>query len=177
MTTPDAALLWAREQAADDEWPQYAELIRSGKLDDIGEVSDRAEAHRAGQSANAERVAALTAKCEGQDRMLMVAGEALTAMQAERDAALVKLRLEIADHLNTQEERDAAVAEVAQMRRALQPFARAGTLFTGEPGMLDYDQCIYRPAAGDLYALSGDDLRRARIAYAAGAHKETTDGR
>ena len=50
MTTPDAALLWAREQAADDEWPQYAELIRSGKLDDIGEVSDRAEAFRAGQA-------------------------------------------------------------------------------------------------------------------------------
>jgi hypothetical protein len=48
MTTPDEALLWARETAA----PHHGH----------NRTMDRAEAYRAGQSANAERVAVLEAE-------------------------------------------------------------------------------------------------------------------
>jgi hypothetical protein len=136
MTTPDAALLWAREQAADDEWPQYAELIRSGKLDDIGEVSDRAEAHRAGQAhANAERVAVL---------------------EAENARLREALRLEIAVHLNTQEERDAAVGDAAAKESQIVAWLEEYGNHEPEPN------CVRCGIARDIEA---------------GAHKETTDGR
>lgn len=49
---------------------------------------------------------------------------------------------------------------------ALRPFAKAGELFPGAPGELEFDQCIYNPAAGVEYSLCGDDLRRARITFA-----------
>ena len=52
--------------------------------------------------------------------------------------------------------------EVARLRGALEPFAKAGELFHGPP--TDFDQCIYAPAAGDEYALSGNHLRQARAA-------------
>lgn len=51
---------------------------------------------------------------------------------------------------------------------ALRPFAKAGELFPGAPGECGFDQCIYNPAAGAEYSLCGDDLRRARIAFAEG---------
>lgn len=56
-------------------------------------------------------------------------------------------------------ERDALEAENERLRKALEPFAKAGELFPGEDD--DFDQCIYKPAAGDEYALCGNHLRAA----------------
>lgn len=55
------------------------------------------------------------------------------------------------------------------LQKALRPFAKAGELFDGPP--VDFDQCIYNPAAGSEYALSGNDLRKARTTLA-----ETQEG-
>ena len=52
--------------------------------------------------------------------------------------------------------------ENARLREALQPFAKAGELFT-ERSMFS-DQLVYLPAAGEAYQIVGDDLRRARAA-------------
>lgn len=57
-------------------------------------------------------------------------------------------------------ELEALRKRVAELEKALEPFAKAGELFPGEDA--DFDQCIYRPAAGDEYALSGNHLRAAR---------------
>lgn len=61
---------------------------------------------------------------------------------------------------------EAMEAENQRLREALRPFANAGTLFDGLPGEVEFDQCIYSPAAGKEYSLCGDDLRRARAALA-----------
>lgn len=58
MTTPDEAMLWARNEAAkdaSDEW--LARMTVEGRRDDALAVSCRAIGYRAGQSADAERVA------------------------------------------------------------------------------------------------------------------------
>lgn len=60
----------------------------------------------------------------------------------------------------------AALGRIAELEAALSPFAKAGDLFSGEPGSVEFDQCIYAPAAGAEYNLCGDDLRRARAALA-----------
>ena len=52
--------------------------------------------------------------------------------------------------------------KLREAMEALEPFAKAGMLFEGDPGETDFDQCIYKPAAGPEYSLCGDDLRRAR---------------
>ena len=49
----------------------------------------------------------------------------------------------------------------ARVREVVGPFAKAGELF-GHRLSEEYDQCIYRPAAGDEYSLCGDHLRAAR---------------
>jgi hypothetical protein len=112
MTTPDEALLWARERDAqryeEFEVPALAQMSREGGNDSC-EVLDLAEAYRAGQSANAERVAVLTA------------------------------------------ERDAAVAEVAQIVAWL----RAGGIYANGHG------------GPSTYAM----FRNVADAIAAGAHK------
>jgi hypothetical protein len=69
---------------------------------------------------------------------------------------------EAIEKLKAQANREYNRAE--RLREALEPFARAGELFTGPP--TDFDQCIYAPAAGNRYALSGNDLRKAREAMA-----------
>jgi hypothetical protein len=54
-------------------------------------------------------------------------------------------------------------AELERKTEALRPFAKAGELFA--PRDADsYDQCIYSPAAGEEYYLTGDHLRQARAA-------------
>lgn len=55
---------------------------------------------------------------------------------------------------------EALEGEKARLLEALLPFAKAGELFPPR-GPESYDECIYRPAAGEEYYLSGDDLRRA----------------
>lgn len=57
-----------------------------------------------------------------------------------------------------------AADEIERLREALKPFAHTGKLFPGPPGIVEFDQLIYMPAAGSQYLLSGDDLRRARAA-------------
>lgn len=54
--------------------------------------------------------------------------------------------------------------EVQALVDALQPFARSGVLFPEPPRTVQYDLCIYAPAAGSEYSLHGDDLRTARAA-------------
>ena len=50
-----------------------------------------------------------------------------------------------------------------EQRRALEPFAKAASLFdTGD--YVNHDACIYRPAAGDEYSLSSGHLLAARAA-------------
>lgn len=61
-------------------------------------------------------------------------------------------------------DRDRLAADLAVAREALEPFAKAGKLFPEPPGTVDYDQCIYAPAAGREYDLCGEHLRRARAA-------------
>jgi hypothetical protein len=70
----------------------------------------------------------------------------------------------------------AALSQPAPVREAveaLEPFAKAGELFP-DPAP-EFDQCIYSPAAGDEYSLSGNDLRRARKALAS-LRERPTDG-
>lgn len=55
----------------------------------------------------------------------------------------------------------AAEAKVARMGEALKPFAKAGELVGTDA---TYDFWAYRPAAGDEYGISGNDLARARSA-------------
>lgn len=55
-------------------------------------------------------------------------------------------------------------AEVERKDAALKPFAKAGELFPGAVGTVEFDQCIYAPAAGPEYSLCGDHLRAARAA-------------
>lgn len=62
--------------------------------------------------------------------------------------------------------KEAAEAQRDEALKALEPFAKAGELFPGED--VDFDQCIYRPAAGDEYALYGNHLRAARRALEGG---------
>lgn len=52
---------------------------------------------------------------------------------------------------------------VRALMAALEPFAKAGELFTA-PAVDGYDQCVYAPAAGQEYAISGNHLRAARDA-------------
>lgn len=54
--------------------------------------------------------------------------------------------------------------ELLAMVDAMRPFARSGKLFPEPPGTVEFDQCIYNPAAGTEYSLCGDNLRAARIA-------------
>jgi hypothetical protein len=50
-----------------------------------------------------------------------------------------------------------------EQRRALEPFAKAASLFdTGD--YVNHDACIYRPAAGDEYSLNSGHLLAARAA-------------
>jgi hypothetical protein len=50
-----------------------------------------------------------------------------------------------------------------EQRRALEPFAKAATLFdTGD--YVNHDACLYRPAAGDEYSLNSGHLLAARAA-------------
>lgn len=79
-------------------------------------------------------------------------------------------------------ERDALRAEVERLRTvierlqdALTPFSRAGALFSGAPGDAEFDQCIYKPAAGNEYSICGDDLRRARAALKGASHDAAGD--
>ena len=66
----------------------------------------------------------------------------------------------------------AALAEEnRRLREALQPFAKAGELFPEAPGSVEFDQAIYKPAAGDEWSLCGDDLRRARAALSSTGEK------
>ena len=51
-----------------------------------------------------------------------------------------------------------------EVRRVLKPFAKAGELFLDENP--EFDSCVYRPAAGDEYSISGSDLARARALLA-----------
>lgn len=52
----------------------------------------------------------------------------------------------------------------AELEDGLRPFAKAGELFP--PRTPDsFNEGVYRPAAGDEYAISGDDLRRARALF------------
>jgi hypothetical protein len=70
--------------------------------------------------------------------------------------------------LRAEQERDEAYER-------LKPFAKAGELFQPRaPG--DYDQCIYAPAAGPEYNLTGDHLRAARdlVRRLAGPEKDRT---
>lgn len=55
---------------------------------------------------------------------------------------------------------------VDELVQALVPFVRAAELFPEPPGSVEFDICIYAPAAGKEYNLCGDDLRRARAALA-----------
>lgn len=58
---------------------------------------------------------------------------------------------------------EAAEARLAEAMRVIEPFAKAGELFPNvSPGEIEYDQCVYLPAAGDEYALKGSHLRAAR---------------
>lgn len=66
-----------------------------------------------------------------------------------------------ADALTAEQERIEALEE------ALRPFAKSGELFPEEPGTVEFDICVYRPAKGREWGLCGDDLRRARAALAA----------
>jgi hypothetical protein len=52
-----------------------------------------------------------------------------------------------------------ARAEAAE--KALRPFAKAGELFVVRG---EFNECVYAPAAGPEYNITGDDLRRARAA-------------
>ena len=56
---------------------------------------------------------------------------------------------------------------IKALEDALRPFAKSAELFPEPPGTVEFDQCIYAPAAGSAYNLCGDDLRRARAALAA----------
>lgn len=58
------------------------------------------------------------------------------------------------------------IDENTRLRGALKPFAKSGEIFDGEPEEVEFDQCIYSPAAGTQYSLCGNDLRRARAALA-----------
>lgn len=66
-------------------------------------------------------------------------------------------------------------AEVERLQDALTPFARAGALFPGAHGEAEFDQCIYKPAAGNEYSICGDDLRRARDALKGARHDADCD--
>lgn len=65
----------------------------------------------------------------------------------------------------------ALAEENRRLREALKPFAKAGKLFPGSPGSVEFDLCIYRPAAGSEWSLCGDDLRRARSALSSTGEK------
>jgi hypothetical protein len=75
-------------------------------------------------------------------------------------------------HVNDLEGRLAtAEAESAALRKALEPFAKAGELFP--PLHPDsFDQSVYMPAAGREYSISGNDLRRARAVLKEQTHAE-----
>lgn len=92
------------------------------------------------------------------------------AESAERDrdrlAAQYTSACRTIDQIAT--DRDALRAENERLREALRPFAKAGELFPEAPGSVEFDLCIYRPAAGSEWSLCGDDLRRARAALAKG---------
>lgn len=49
---------------------------------------------------------------------------------------------------------------IEMLRDALEPFAKAGELFSDRPKEI-FDQLIYLPAAGENYKIVGDDLRKA----------------
>ena len=61
-------------------------------------------------------------------------------------------------------------AQLSEALKALEPFAKSGELFPDCP--IEYDQCIYAPAAGYEYALYGSHLRAAYHTYS----KEKNDG-
>ena len=61
---------------------------------------------------------------------------------------------------------EAQAAEIEGLRKAVEPFAKAGQLFdTGDYAM--YDASIYRPAAGDDFSLHSGHLLAARRAFLA----------
>ena len=69
---------------------------------------------------------------------------------------------------------EAQAAEIEGLRKALEPFAKAGQLFdTGDYAM--YDASIYRPAAGDDFSLHSGHLLAARRAFLA-SRTERADG-
>ena len=67
---------------------------------------------------------------------------------------------EAADALTAAQER------IEALEAAIRPFAKSGELFPEEPGTVEFDICVYRPAKGREWGLCGDDLRRARAALA-----------
>ena len=69
---------------------------------------------------------------------------------------------------------EAQAAEIEGLRKAVEPFAKAGQLFdTGDYAM--YDASIYRPAAGDDFSLHSGHLLAARRAFLA-SRTERSDG-
>lgn len=56
--------------------------------------------------------------------------------------------------------------ELVALVDAMRPFARSGKLFPEPPETVEFDKCIYKPAAGPEYSLCGDHLRAARLALA-----------
>lgn len=69
---------------------------------------------------------------------------------------------------------EAQAAEIEGLRKAVEPFAKAGQLFdTGDYAM--YDASIYRPAAGDDFSLHSGHLLAARRAFLA-SRTERADG-
>ncbi|WP_380778097.1 hypothetical protein [Sphingomonas sp. R86520] len=57
-----------------------------------------------------------------------------------------------------------AADRIEELEAALQPFAKAGEIVGESNGFSDF--YVYRPAAGEDYAIYGDHLRRARHALA-----------
>lgn len=69
---------------------------------------------------------------------------------------------------------EAQAAEIEGLRKAVEPFAKAGQLFdTGDYAM--YDASIYRPAAGDDFSLHSGHLLAARRTFLA-SRTERSDG-
>lgn len=58
---------------------------------------------------------------------------------------------------------------VARLTEALRPFAKAGELFDHEPADPRWVVSIYKPAAGDDYAITDRHLREARAALSEGS--------
>ena len=92
--------------------------------------------------------------------------DGLRTLAAERDIANKQIHGLAEERERWKARSERAEAEAEKMRKALKPFAKAGELFPDPPQ--EFAQCIYRPAAGDEYAISGEDLRRARAALEGG---------